>query len=303
MPENAQTMPIMTLNTSLHRQPLLPHVHGAFAVTGLPAFNDNYIWVIHQAGASQTEEQRVVVVDPGDAAPVIDYCRCHGCLPEQILLTHHHADHVGGVAELCAWVKQQSQGRELMVYGPGLEGIPGVTHPLQGGESLALAPTVLVKVMSMPGHTRGHLAYVLSSSDQAQPAALFCGDVLFGLGCGRLFEGTAAQMAASLEQIRQLLPDTRVYCAHEYTAMNLPFALAVDPDNAELQARAVLIRQQRQAGEATVPLTLAEECATNPFLRCDQPALAKAAMVPEGATPVDVFTRLRQMRDTFKAPQ
>ena len=303
MLENAQTMPIMTLNASLNRQPLPLHDHGAFSVTGLPAFNDNYIWLIHQNGRSQTEGQHVAVVDPGDAAPVIDYCRRHGCLPDQIWLTHHHADHAGGVAALCAWVKRQSQGRELRVYGPGLEDIPGVTHPLQGGETLALGNMLNVHVMSLPGHTRGHLAYALSSPDQALPPALFCGDVLFGLGCGRLFEGTAEQMAASLEAVRRLPPDTRIYCAHEYTAMNLSFALAIDPENAELQARAVSIRQRRQAGEATVPLTLAEECATNPFLRCEHAALAASAMVPEGATPVDVFTRLRQMRDTFKAPQ
>ena len=282
---------------ALNHQPSLRHDHGAFYVTGLPAFNDNYVWLVQ----TQADALRVVVVDPGDAAPVIDYCRDHGCLPEQIWLTHHHADHAGGVAELCAWMR--GHGRELVVYGPGVESIPGVTHPLQGGESFALNPAVTVHVLSLPGHTRGHLAYVLSSSDRAQPTALFCGDVLFGLGCGRLFEGTAAQMAASLEQIRQLPPATRIYCAHEYTALNLPFALAVDPENAALQARAVSIRQRRQAGEATVPLTLAEECATNPFLRCEQPALAAAAMLPEGANPLDVFTRLRQMRDTYKAPQ
>lgn len=281
---------------SLNRQPSLPHDHGVFSVTGLPAFNDNYIWVIQTA----TNAQCVAVVDPGDAAPVMDYCRRHGCLPEKVWLTHHHADHTGGVAELSAWVK--AQGGELSVYGPSMETIPDVTHPLGGGECFHFGD-LTIGVLSLPGHTWGHLAYVVNDADQKMPPALFCGDVLFGLGCGRLFEGTAAQMAASLEQIRRLPQNTQIYCAHEYTALNLPFALAVDPGNAALQARAASIRARRQAGEATVPLTLAEECATNPFLRCEQPALAAAAMVPEGASPVDVFTRLRQMRDTFKVPQ
>lgn len=273
-----------------------PHTldHHAFTVTGVPAFNDNYIWIVAAKGAPG-----LAVVDPGDAAPVIDYCRCQGLVPDQIWLTHHHADHAGGVAELCAWIGRQSA-TVPPVFGPAAEAIPGVTQPLQGGERLMLGGKP-VDVLSVPGHTRGHIAYFLSAGDAVMPPALFSGDVLFGLGCGRLFEGTATQMAESLHRIGCLPPETRIYCAHEYTLLNLPFALAVDADNAALRARAETIRGLRQADLPTVPLTLAEECATNPFLRSDQPALVASAMVSDAATPAEVFTRLRQMRDSYKA--
>ena len=270
--------------------------HAGFVVTGLPAFNDNYIWMI--VSADGVSPQQVAVVDPGDAAPVIDYCRRWGVVPQQIWLTHHHADHTGGVAELCEWIAGQSPTSPVVVYGPASEAITGVTQALAGGECLTFGGH-RVEVLSVPGHTRGHLAYGVGA--QTTKPALFCGDLLFGLGCGRLFEGTAAQMHASLTQVRRLPAQTRVYCAHEYTLLNLPFALAVDPQNPELAARGEAIRRLRQAGAPTVPLTLGEECATNPFLRCDQPALRTLAVVDQGAPDVDVFARLRQMRDTFRA--
>lgn len=268
--------------------------HRDFSVTGLPAFNDNYIWV---AASSQD----VAVVDPGDAAPVIDYCRRHGLVPSAIWLTHHHADHTGGVAEICDWVSRQSTGRPLTVYGPAIEEIPEVTHPLNGGECICLGD-IKVDVLSVPGHTRGHLAYLVGRGETEQPA-LFSGDLLFGLGCGRLFEGTAAQMHQALSAVSRLPPKTRIYCAHEYTLLNLPFALVVDSDNSQLKIRAENIRRMRAAGEPTVPLTLAEECETNPFLRSDQTALVTSAMVEKNASAVDVFAALRKMRDTFKPPQ
>lgn len=274
--------------------------HASFSVIGLPAFNDNYIWVLHTHDVG-TERPDIVVVDPGDAEPVIAYCRRQGVIPTQIWLTHHHADHMGGVIELRDWVA--GRGGSLAVHGPAAEAIPGVTKPLHGGECLSLGEGLGVTVMSVPGHTRGHLAYYVSAPTDAMPPALFCGDTLFGLGCGRLFEGTAAQMFESLKQIAQLPTETRVYCAHEYTLLNLPFALAVDRDNVALAARAEKVRQQRRAGEATVPFTLAEELATNPFLRCDQSALRQSAMVADGAPAVEVFTNLRRMRDTFKVSQ
>ena len=274
--------------------------HGGFSVIGLSAFNDNYIWLL-RAEATGALRPDMVVVDPGDAAPVIAYCLQHGLMPTQIWLTHHHADHVGGVVELQRWA--DSCGQVLNICGPAAESIPGVTQPLHGGATLSFGPGMVVSVMSVPGHTRGHLAYFLPGSDKATLPALFCGDVLFGLGCGRLFEGTAVQMFESLGRISALPAETRVYCAHEYTLLNLPFALAVDPENAALQARADTIRNQRAAGQATVPLILADDIATNPFLRCGQPTLAMAAMATEGMAPVAIFTRLRQMRDTFKARQ
>lgn len=287
----------MTLNTQDRPVDTQTLQHPGFSVRGLPAFNDNYIWIVATTQSSGLPSG-VAVVDPGDAAPVIDYCRRHGLVPEQIWLTHHHSDHTGGVAELRDWVGRQFAGHELVVYGPAIEQIPGVTNPLDGDAHFSLGD-MPVEVLSVPGHTRGHLAYRVGASLEAP--ALFCGDVLFGLGCGRLFEGTAAQMFESLARIAALPPTTRIYCAHEYTLLNLPFALAVDPDNAELQTRAETIRQRRAHGEPTVPLMLSEELLTNPFLRSDQPALREAAMLPPDAEPVDVFTRLRQMRDTFKA--
>ena len=274
-----------------------PTEHAGFAVTGVPAFNDNYIWVI-ESNPGQSAESRVAVVDPGDAAPVIAYCLGRGIVPQQIWLTHHHADHTGGVAELCDWIVRQSSAKPAIVYGPSSEAISGVTHSLSGGESLRFGGQP-VDVLSVPGHTRGHLAYIAGATTSTP--ALFCGDLLFGLGCGRLFEGTAAQMHAALTQIRRLPMETRIYCAHEYTLLNLAFALAVDPQNPALLARAKTIHLLRNVGAPTVPLTLGEECATNPFLRCDQVALRSSAVVDQEATDVDVFARLRQMRDTFRA--
>lgn len=286
----------MTHTLSPHPSGLHSNEHTGFVVTGLPAFNDNYIWLIETVDG--VSPHQVAVVDPGDAAPVIDHCRRRGLVPQQIWLTHHHADHTGGVAELCEWVARQSPTSPAVVYGPASEAIPGVTQGLAGGESLTFGGQQ-VNVLSVPGHTRGHLAYGVGAAT-AKPA-LFCGDLLFGLGCGRLFEGTAAQMHAALTQVRRLPAQTRVYCAHEYTLLNLPFALAVDPQNPELAARGEAIRRLRQAGAPTVPLMLGEECATNPFLRCDQAALRTSAVVDQDGSDVDVFARLRQMRDSFKA--
>lgn len=278
--------------------------HAVFSVTGVPVFNDNYVWIL--VTRKDSGVPHVVVIDPGDANPVIDYCRRQGMVPDQIWLTHHHADHVGGVADLCHWISQQTSGLSVPVYGPAAEEIAVVTHPLRGGECFDLNG-VPVQVLAVPGHTRGHLAYQVGSDGECaahmSPPALFCGDVLFGLGCGRLFEGTASQMFDALMRIRNSSPQTRVYCAHEYTLLNLPFALSVDPGNPVLERRAASIRQRRAAGEPTVPLDLAEECATNPFLRCDQVALKDSAMAGDAATPLEVFTALRRMRDTFKVPQ
>ena len=250
-----------------------------FDVSFIPAFKDNYIWLL-------TRGRRAVVVDPGDAAPVAAQLAANGLHLEAILVTHHHADHQGGVRELAArW--------HPTVYAPASESITGRTHPLSGGERISILDCPL-EVLAVPGHTLGHLAYVASGM-------LFCGDTLFGAGCGRLFEGTPAQMAASLARLAELPDDTAVYCAHEYTTLNLSFARAVEPDNPALAARLARVAAQRAAGLPSVPSTLAEEKATNPFLRCSEPAVVAAALA-HGAvdrSPTAVFAAIRGWRNTF----
>ena len=286
-------------NPSDRHQPRV-HDHKAITVTGLPAFDDNLIWIIQAAKGRPDDFAPVCVVDPGDAAPVIDYCRRHHLKTATILLTHHHADHTGGVAEIQAWMHQTYPDDLVAVYGPEVEAIFAVNHPLRGAERIPLWPGFNATVLSVAGHTRGHLAYLLTDDAGCYPPALFSGDLIFGLGCGRLFEGTAEQMYKALTRVAQLETSTRIYCAHEYTALNLPFALKVDPDNVHLFDRAARIRALRQAGESTLPLTLHEELLTNPFLRSDQPALAAAVCADTDANPCQIFAELRRMRDSFK---
>jgi hydroxyacylglutathione hydrolase len=234
-----------------------------FEILPIPAFKDNYIWLLVRDG-------RAAVVDPGDAVPVIARLAALHLQLETVLITHHHDDHQGGVEELVArW--------QPRVFGPAAESITGCTDPLSGGETIDVLGQD-VDVLPVGGHTRGHLAYFV-------PGALFCGDTLFGAGCGRLFEGTPAQMHASLARLAALPDDTLVYCAHEYTEANLRFALAVEPDNAMLRERAKRVAALRAKGLSTVPSTLREEKATNPFLRCSEPAVIEAALahaVPQG---------------------
>lgn len=273
-------------------------------ITGIPAFRDNRVWCVSRGGEA-------LVVDPGDAIPVLHHLVRQGLTPVALLLTHHHADHVGGVAALL----QAYPG--IPVFGPAAESITGVSRPLSGGETLSLLGLEW-RVLALPGHTRGHLGYCLDPAPagpqgemagRAHPARLFSGDVLFGLGCGRLFEGTPEQMAASLALIAALPDDTLIYCAHEYTALNLPFAELVLPDNAALRQRAIGVRHCEAMQQTTLPLTLAEEKASNPFLRCDDPALIAAAArrvrqcggaAGDLATdPVAVFAILREWRNQF----
>ncbi len=250
-----------------------------FEISLIPAFKDNYIWLLRRG-------RQAFVVDPGDAAPVLQRLATDDLELAGILITHHHADHQGGIGGLLAH-------RACDVFAPAEESITGRTHPLRGGERLELLG-VAVEVLAVPGHTLGHLAYLA-------PGALFCGDTLFGAGCGRLFEGTPAQMSASLERIAALPDATRIYCAHEYTQMNLPFAQAVEPDNPDIAARIQRVAAARAAGQATVPLTLGEERLSNPFLRCREPAVIASAQAngARDASPVEVFAALRAWRNVF----
>ncbi len=264
-----------------------PDAPAALAVTTVPAFEDNYLWLIHGQGEAA---RRVAVVDPGDAAPVLAALADHGLELEAILATHHHADHIGGVGALLAH-------RQVPVFGPAGERIPGRTVALAEGAEVVLPRLGLrFRVLDVPGHTAGHIAYY-------GHGALFCGDTLFSGGCGRLFEGTPAQMLASLDKLSQLPPETRVYCAHEYTAANLRFAQAVDPDNAALRAYAAEVAELRSRGTPTVPTTLGLEARINPFLRSRQPAVRRAVAAHAGREALadsEAFGALREWKNGFR---
>ena len=252
-----------------------------FDVIRIPAFKDNYIWLLRQ-GAS------AAVVDPGDARPVLEVLDREGLSLTTILVTHHHADHQGGVGSLLARYPAE-------VFGPAAESIAGVTRPLAGGETIQCAfSDVRLQVIAVPGHTLGHIAYYGAG-------CLFCGDTLFAGGCGRLFEGSAAQMADSLARLAALPDDTAVYCAHEYTEANLRFAMAVEPGNRRLQSRVNEVAVARAKGWATVPSTIAIEKASNPFLRCSEPEVAASARrrVVDADDEVAVFAALRDWKNGF----
>jgi hydroxyacylglutathione hydrolase len=248
----------------------------------IPAFTDNYIWLFHQPG-----NNRAYVVDPGDAGPVIEALNRLELSLRGIIVTHHHPDHVGGIHQLL-------DKYQVPVYGP--KGITQVTHIMKDGDSLNLAETAF-DVLAVPGHTLDHLAYFT-----ADEPLVFCGDTLFAGGCGRLFEGTPAQMRHSLSRLAALPSETLIYCTHEYTQANLQFALAVEPENKALQQRALQVGLQRQQHQVTIPSILAEELSSNPFLRSDQPGVIKAAEQYGGQLTVsedDVFTIIRRWKDSF----
>jgi hydroxyacylglutathione hydrolase len=251
-------------------------------VEPIPAFKDNYLWLLHDG-------RNAAIVDPGDAQPVLQALADRGLTLTDILVTHHHADHVGGVTELVRRCKPR-------VYGPAREDIPARDVALAEGDRIR-ALGVEFEVLDVPGHTAGHIAY-----HAARLGAVFCGDTMFAGGCGRLFEGTPAQMVQSLGKLTALPPDTRVYCAHEYTLSNLRFARAVEPDNAALAARAARCQALRDADEPTVPSTIDEERATNPFVRCDEAAVRAAAERIEsgsGASTTATFAVIRAWKNRF----
>ncbi|MGI9484922.1 MAG: hydroxyacylglutathione hydrolase [Geminicoccaceae bacterium] len=254
----------------------------SLTVEMLPVLSDNYVYLIHDPASGTTG-----VVDPAVAAPVEARLSARGWSLDWILSTHHHADHTGGNLEL-------KEATGCQIAGPGKDAarIPGIDIKLAEGDRFELGEAE-AEIFETPGHTSGHISFWFSGSN-----ALFCADTLFSLGCGRLFEGTPADMWSSLQKFAHLPDEALVYCGHEYTAANARFALSVDPDNNALQARAAEVDKQRAAGEPTVPTTLGLERATNPFLRSDDPAIRRQLGL-ESAVEVDVFAEIRRLKDSF----
>jgi len=260
-------------------------------VSAIKAFSDNYIWSI---SSSKTNE--ISLVDPGDANVCIDYIENNHCQLRNILITHHHADHTGGIKKLSQYC--QDKGWPLTIYGPAGEAIPACDIALKDKAQIdLLGLETRFRIISLPGHTCGHIAYYNEGED-----ILFCGDTLFSAGCGRLFEGTPKQMYTSLQRLTALPERTKVYCAHEYTQANLNFALAVEPENEEIIHYYNQVSQLRQKGSASIPTSIAQEKIINPFLRCHIDQVQQSAAEysnQSNLNELDTFTVLRGWKDTF----
>ncbi|WP_331346767.1 hydroxyacylglutathione hydrolase [Cellvibrio sp. UBA7661] len=254
-------------------------------ITPIPALDSNYFWIIRP----RTDDTNVYVVDPGDAAVVIHYLHKHHLQLAGILVTHRHRDHTQGIPGLLQY-------RDVPVYGPEAESIPWITHFVSGGEQLRL-DGIQFSIIAVPGHTWEHIAYL---AYDAETPLLFCGDALFAGGCGRRFDGTAEVMWRSLMKLASLPDNTLIYCAHEYTEANLEFALAVEPDNKELEQRLVQVKKIRSQQAITLPSTILMEKRTNPFLRCQQAGIKSFVENRLGQTcetAADVFGGLRLIKD------
>ena len=250
-------------------------------ITAIPALRDNYIWALHNDG-------HAVLVDPGEAAPALAFLETHNLKLDAILCTHRHHDHIGGIAKL-------REVYNVPVYGRRHPNNPHITDDLREGEKLPLEGLgITLNVMEIPGHLDDHLAYLA-------PGMVFCGDVLFGAGCGRNFEGTLAQLHHSLQRLAKLPDDTRVYCAHEYTEANLRFALACEPTSPEVKRRIAVTHELRDAELPSVPSTIALEKTTNPFLRCTSPEILQTLQAHDltDTSELGVFSALRKWKNEF----
>ena len=258
----------------------------------IPAFDDNYIWCIHD-GAS------ALVVDPGDSVPVLRYLEKHKLTLTGILITHHHADHTGGILQILQTLKEP-----IPVYGPASIDIPGRTQAMMEGDKIEIAaPRMSLKVFEVPGHTLSHIAYFANMQANIVEPMLFCGDTLFASGCGRLFEGTPTQMSESLAKFAALPKNTLVFCTHEYTLSNIRFALAVEPNNANLLSWAERAQEMRAKHLPTLPTTIGQELQVNPFMRCDTKEVLESALSISGETslptPAHVLAVIRAWKDRF----
>lgn len=257
----------------------------AINITPIPAFHDNYLWLLEH-------EREAIVVDPGDANAVIAYLQANDLTLSAILITHHHQDHIGGVATL-------QQEFSVPTYGPDSVYIPQINHPLQDGNTLKLFGTLDILIMAVPGHTKDHIAYFATIDNHP---TLFCGDTLFAAGCGRIFDGSCEELRSSLERINQLPENTKIYCTHEYTLSNLTFAAHVEPGNRLINERLAKEQKKRDNNQVTLPSILSLERATNPFLRYQKPEVANAInkyWQSDWRDPDDLFRGLRRWKDNF----
>jgi hydroxyacylglutathione hydrolase len=249
----------------------------------VPLLTDNYGYLLHDSASGET-----AAVDPSEAAPVLAAAHKRGWRVTHVLNTHHHYDHTGGNLGI-----KQETGCVIVGPAPDRERIAGIDIALDEGEEFRLGDA-RADILFIPGHTRGHVAFHFGGE-----RALFCGDTLFSLGCGRMFEGTAPMMWASLDKLRRLPADSCVYCGHEYTAANARFAVTLDPDNPALRRREREVAALRAKNEPTIPSTMGEERAANPFLRADDPGLAVALGLAD-ASPAEVFGEIRRRKDNFR---
>jgi hydroxyacylglutathione hydrolase len=254
-----------------------------FSIFSIPAFNDNYIWAL-----VDDDQRRAIIVDPGDATPVLAFLAQRKLTISAILITHKHHDHTGGISALLDAFP------DAPVFANAVECVGHTTQTVSDGDVITINDYAF-KVIAIPGHTLGHVAYYCKPT-------LFCGDTLFTNGCGRIFEGTAQQMLSSLKKLMTLPDDTLIYCGHEYTLSNIKFAIHIEPNNLELQNRFKDAKQLRSENQPTVPSTLKLEKSTNPFLRCDQSSVIEAVSHHAGKklnSEVDVFAQLREWKNSF----
>jgi hydroxyacylglutathione hydrolase len=262
----------------------------SFTISPIKAFTDNYIWALHNSNST-------LVVDPGDAEPVLDFLQVHNLELLYILITHHHYDHTGGIGRLIEAFPK------VKVYGPDNPNIKGITNVVRETDSFTLPELeVSFEVLHTPGHTLDHIVFVHSDF-------IFCGDTLFSAGCGRMFEGSPEVFHVSLQKLAALKPATKVYCTHEYTQANIAFALSVDGQNKALKQHAIWVDNKRKQDEITLPSTIAKELEINPFLRCHTPSLKLVADTAEALSDaplqssqkndVATFAKLRKLKDNF----